>query len=622
MHGSLRKNSALVYEAKKEKWLFFREPCKIYTSYEIQEIPAILLEIEKQSAAERLYAVGFLAYEAGPAFDKAYPSRENSPSSFPLLYFAMYPEKNLREYDESIFENKKGQSVRVSPLAWKSSISQAEYNTAFQRIKNYISLGESYQVNYSFRLKSFLEENSSLRVRAWSLFQQMLFAQSGPSYRGVYGAYIESEDWILCSASPELFFRLEGNELSSRPMKGTRKRGLYAAEDRLQAELLEHSSKDRAENSMIVDMLRNDMGRIASLSQVRVEKLFQLERYPSLWQMTSDVRARTEAGLFEIFSALFPAASVTGAPKKRTIEIINELEKESRDIYTGSIGFWGPEGQAQFNVAIRTAWIHTESREARYGIGSGIVWDSKEDLEWKECQSKAAILESCLMQEEFSLLETLLWEPRCKKGKQGGYFLLEAHLKRLAESAAYFNFSLDLKKIKKELEKAEKKMQDAPYKLRLLVSHRGELNLESIPFSFSGNLGEENERLGQKYSVSLAKKPLDSKNPFLYHKTSQREVYTQAKKNCPAHCQDVLLWNERGELTESTIANVLVQIQGKLFTPPLHCGLLGGLYRAELLEQNKIQERVILIKELEDCEKIYLLNSVRRQWEVHYAREE
>ena len=586
-------NCALVYDAIQQKWLLFTKALAVYTSYQSQDIPSILKDIERQSAEEELYAVGFLAYEAASAFDNAFPSPRPGSPAFPLLYFAMY--SKAEEFSESIFQEE-AKSERDSVLAWEPSLSESEYKDAFQKIKNYIALGQSYQVNYSFRLRALFDPES---FDTWALFRQMIYAQTGVSYKGVYGAYIETEDWVICSASPELFFKLEKNELVSQPMKGTISRGLHFAEDCSQAERLRASPKDRAENSMIVDMLRNDLGRIASLGKVSLGKLFHLERYPSLWQMISEVRCCTEAGLFAILSALFPAASITGAPKKATMEIINELEKDRRDVYTGTIGFWGPGRRAQFNVAIRTAWIHKQTGEARYGIGSAIVWDSDAKLEWKECGIKSAILKPELSKPAFSLLETILWDP------QEGYFLLESHLKRLAESASYFDYQIDLQKIKKELSQAAKKMGACAHKLRLLVTAHGSLSLESEPLAPGL----------QNYPVCLAKTPVDFRNPLLYHKTSWRKVYTEAIEACPG-CEDVLLWNERGELTESSIANVLVQIEGDLFTPPLSCGLLGGTYRALLLAQNKIKERIIPIKELEHCQKIYLINSVRKLWEI------
>ena len=616
MQSLLTKNSALVHDAQKRKWIFFREPSIIFTSCKTKDIPPILSEIEKKSAAKNLYALGFLSYEASSAFDKSFPDPKNSAPAFPLLYFAMYPEENLEECDESIFEEGLVEARKGPPLQWEPLISQKEYKSAFKKIKDYIGRGHSYQVNYSFRLESLLDAKPSLRANAWSLFQQMIYAQTWPSYQKSYGAYIECEDWIICSASPELFFSLEGNRLCSRPMKGTIARGLYPEQDHFQEKLLKDSPKDRAENSMIVDMARNDMGRIASLGKVHLAKAFQTRAYPSLWQMTSEVHAHSKAGLFEIFSALFPPASITGAPKKRTIEIIHELEKEMRDMYTGSIGFWGPGRRAQFNVAIRTAWIHKESRKARYGIGSGIIWDSIEEQEWKECQIKSAILKPLHTKQNFSLLESILWEAK-SDSHDGEYFLLEEHLKRLTQSAKYFDFLIDLKNIHEELEKEKGKMQAQAHKVRLLLSSRGQITLESTPLLLSQRGELENpKRNGKGYSVCLAKKAVDSTDPFLYHKTNQRAVYEQAKEDCPAHCEDVLLWNARGELTESTIANVLVQINGELFTPPLTCGLLGGIYRSWLLEQKKIKEAVILTKDLKHCEKMYLINSVRKQWEV------
>ena len=442
-----------------------------------------------------------------------------------------------------------------------------------------------------------------MRLRApfsgdpWSYFIELARAQDAS-----YSAFVNTKEWIICSASPELFCQLNGEALISRPMKGTAPRGLMLHDDREQAEWLHHSEKNRAENVMIVDMVRNDMGRIAHTGSVHVSSLYEVEKYPTVWQMTSTVRATTEAGLCAIMQALFPPASITGAPKPRTMQIIAELEQTPRRIYTGTVGFWMPDRTAQFNVAIRTVLIDKATDEAEYGVGGGIVWDSIDQMEFEECRTKARILTQRVP--DFSLLETILWTP------EQGYFLLPYHLARLADSAAYFSYAADMDAIRNKLDSLARTLPKTAHKVRLLVARDGGITLQSEALA---------EALGDAAAVSqrccLAPAPIDSSNPSLYHKTTNREVYDQALAASPGH-NDVILWNEKGEITESCIANILVELDGELYTPPIRCGLLPGTYRAYLLEQGKVRERVISTEDLTRSPHIYLVSSVRKERKV------
>jgi len=324
-----------------------------------------------------------------------------------------------------------------------------------------------------------------------------------------------------------------------------------------------------------------------------VPSLFDVHRYPTVWQMTSTVRAKTQAPLDEIFKALFPPASITGAPKARTMEIIDELESSPRRIYTGAIGYAAPGRKMQFNVAIRTILIDKKHNCAEYGVGGGIVWDSQLDSEKAECRIKARALHKPTP--DFDLLETILWTPK------DDYFLLSYHLRRLMQSAEYFGFRADLQHIESELAKLADKLPKTSHRIRLLVSKIGAVYLESNPL--------ENTPIGFP-DIALAASPIDSSNPFLYHKTTNRQVYQDAINAMPCF-QDVLLYNEKGEITESTIANIVVELDGELFTPPVICGLLQGTFRAYLLEKNRIHKRVIRIEEIAKCSNIYLVNALR-----------
>jgi para-aminobenzoate synthetase/4-amino-4-deoxychorismate lyase len=472
-------------------------------------------------------------------------------------------------------------------LTWERSVSDNEYRACFSRIKSYIGEGDTYQVNYSFRLRAHFDGDP------WALFVRMIRAQGDG-----YGAFVRTPEWAVCSASPELFFTRIGDVVVSRPMKGTMPRGMTLSEDRTRREALARSEKNRAENLMIVDMVRNDLGRIAESGSVQVTRLFDLEKYPTLWQMTSTVRCRTQRSIPDIFRHTFPAASITGAPKVRTMQIIREVEPLPRRIYTGSVGFIAPTGRTQFNVAIRTVLVDRSGKQAEYGVGGGLVWDSECADEGRECVTKARVLTQPAP--AFALLETLLWTP----GE--GYALREAHVRRLADSAEYFSRELNLEAVCEKLDVVADGLSAAPHRVRVVVPLGGEPTVEAVPL----------RALPVPYRLVFASRPVDSRNPFLYHKTTCRDVYEQALKDCPG-VHDVLLWNERGELTESCIANVVVRREdGRLVTPPVQCGLLAGTYRAQLLASGEVTEEIVRIDELKNFTGIYLVNSVRGMWVV------
>ena len=339
-----------------------------------------------------LYAAGFLSYEAAPAFDDALITRPAGP--LPVLWFGLY-EHVVRQATPSEFADHP-----YVPLAWHPSITRAEYRQAFNKIQEYISAGDTYQVNYTLRLRAAFHDNPRL------LFQQLCRAQWSP-----YCAYLDMGDHVVCSASPELFFRLARNTITCRPMKGTMPRGLSHAADETLATTLRHSPKTQAENLMIVDMVRNDLGRIAVPGSVQVTDLFTAERYETLWQMTSTVTAVTPSPVSEIFTALFPCASITGAPKVRTMEIISELETTPRGIYTGCVGYLAPGRDAQFNVAIRTVHLDRTTGQAEYGTGGGIIWDSTAGDEYEECLTKTDLTHpaTCFSTIGNAALETERW---------------------------------------------------------------------------------------------------------------------------------------------------------------------------------------------------------------------
>lgn len=570
-----KKNDVILRDTG--RWLYFSDPHKIICAEKPADVIPALLDVERLVNLNDWHAAGFISYEAAFAFDSALPTKPTG--GFPYLWFGLYPEPRV------IHLPNPNQPKEV--LNWYPTVDREDYHAAISKIREYIADGKTYQVNFTMRLQA--DFNSS----PWNLFLHLIQGQND------YAAYIDMGSYVICSASPELFFQVDGENITCRPMKGTATRGRTALEDQGQAEWLRNSEKNRAENVMIVDMIRNDLGRIAKTGSVQVAELFCVERYPTLLQMTSTTTARTSASLTQIFQALFPSASITGAPKVSTMKIIHELEAAPRKIYTGTIGYVSPQRKARFNVAIRTALIDREIRTAEYGVGGGIVWDSNSPDEYAEALLKAQILSDS--QPEFSLLETMLWTP------DEGYYLYKKHMDRLLDSAKYFDFDISGIKIQEQLEEAASNFH-SPQRVRLLVDRNGNVKTESAVFLSKETL----------IPVHLANRPVNSENTFLFHKTTQREVYENARADLSDY-DDVLLYNERGEVTEFTIGNLVLELDGQLVTPPIECGLLAGTFRAYLLETNQVIEKIVPIQRLKDCTKYYRINSIRRWETVHIS---
>ncbi len=561
------------------RWLDLAEPERVIEVTTPTSVLSALEEIER-AVKEGYSAAGFLTYEAASGLDPALRTR--TPGMLPLLRFGIY-----RGF--AVHETPPRATGTYHLGAWTPSINADDHARAIGTIKDRIASGETYQVNFTLRLRAPFHGEPA----AW--FHALQRAQN-PGY----AAFIEDGADIICSVSPELFFSLDQQAIQCRPMKGTAQRGLTWAEDQALAMQLHHSTKNRAENLMIVDMMRNDLGRIARTGSVHVERLFEVERYPTVLQLTSDIRARTSASFPNIMRALYPSASITGAPKVRTMEIIKSLEEEPRGVYTGSIGcllpnhpFTGVPGRfAQFNVAIRTAHIRRDQATVEYGTGGGIVWDSESETEYRECHTKALILKRA--PPDFSLLETLLWKPGL------GYFLLEEHLTRLETSARYFGRPFDRARIQQRLDHATTGLPPRRHRVRLLLTHDGRITVEPEP-------------LRQKrttWRVALDDRPIDRNDPFLYHKTTHREIYDQARARHP-EADDVLLWNARGELTESCAANLIMRFDTHWYTPPVAAGLLDGTLRSALVRRGRLKERILTKSDIARARQIALLNSVR-----------
>ena len=557
------------------RWLHFSRPVTVLRAERMEEVLPMLREAEESG----LFAAGFVSYEAAPAFDSALKTHPSA--GFPLLCLGLF---HAPEVLEDI-EEAAPASFEIGPL--EPSVSKADFEATIGEIKERIAEGATYQVNYTYRL------NANFSGDAWAFFQELVRAQ-----KTEYAAFIDLEDYAVCSASPELFFSFNDGRIFARPMKGTARRGRTFAEDWQQSEALLHSEKDRAENIMVVDMIRNDIGRIAEPGSVETVSTYDVEKYPTVWQMTSTVVGTSAAKISEVWQALFPCASITGAPKAKTMEIIRSLETSPRKIYTGSMGFITPQGEACFNVAIRTALIDRQAGQLEFGVGGGIVWDSDAESEYEETLTKARVLTQ--PRPEFQLLETMLWEP------ESGIFLIDEHVQRLGKSAAYFDVPLDMHAVFQGLDGATQTLEKVPHRIRLLVAKDGNSEIQTFPIK---------EGDGDALSIALGKDPIDSQHIFLFHKTTHRDVYESAFAQAAvdqSDCDDVILWNEKGEVTESTMANVVIRKNGKWVTPPVGCGLLAGTFREHLLKMGEIGEAVVSVEDLKVADEIFLINSVRK----------
>ena len=561
------------------RFLHFSNPVQEFVAWHPDEVMGVLREVETAVSTQNRTAAGFLTYEAAAAFGlDVHPPM----AGLPLVWFGLFDTPKL-DTDFTDFTD-------FSALNWTTSVLAAGYAQAIARIKEEIAAGNTYQVNYTFPLRADFEGDG------WELFSQLVQNQAAN-----YGAYVENFGspnvnltngrYSIASASPELFFTLDGDKLISKPMKGTAVRGRTLAEDDANAKWLAQSIKNRAENVMIVDMIRNDMGQVAAVGSVDVPHLFEIERYPTVLQMTSTVTARTDAPIADIIAAMFPCASITGAPKKRTMGLIKQLEPSPRGIYTGAIGFIAPNRQVQFNVAIRTVLLDRQEKRAIYGVGGGIVWDSTAEDEYAECRVKAKVLGA--KRPSFSLLESLLWEP------DGGYVLLDYHLERLQDSARYFGAEKQGSRGAGERLEETAVSLTKPTKVRLLLAQDGAITITHAPIA----------PLPDPARVVFAKTAVSRDNIWLYHKTTHRAVYDNARN--PDY-DETVLWNEDGEVTEATSANIVVEIGGELYTPPLESGLLTGTFRRWLLTNGRIEERILTKQMLRESDAIYLINSVRR----------
>lgn len=560
--------------------LLFTKPVRIHQTHQLDEVLAIMTKVQKE-LDQGYYAAGFLSYEAAPAFDSSYKVKVGG--SVPLIWFGIF---EAPVNGEALTDD----TAHYETTDWQSDTSAADYEQGFQCIKQKIESGDTYQVNYTMKLRS------SFKGDAFAYYQDLTKAQNS-----AYSVYLDTGDITILSASPELFFDWKNDVITTRPMKGTVKRGYSKEQDERQREWLRQSEKNIAENLMIVDLLRNDLGIIAENGSVHVDELLTIEQYPTVWQMTSTITAKTSPSVtfFDLFKALFPCGSITGAPKISTMEVIAAAEKSPRGIYCGAIGYLTPNREAVFNVPIRTVVLDRETDELEYGAGGGITWDSEINEEYKEAYLKASLLTTSTP--DFQLLETI-------KLENGQYYLLEHHLKRLLKSADYFGIKLLLIDIQNELYPFAQKYRTGLKKVRLLINKAGVVTIEC----------NDIEKLSGVKKVKLADKPMSKDNPFLYHKTTHRYMYQAFQASFPGYF-DVLLFNEEKELTEFTNGNLVLEINNEYVTPPIHNGLLPGTFREELLITKQIVEKTVTLDDLHRASAIWFINSVRDWVEVELS---
>jgi para-aminobenzoate synthetase/4-amino-4-deoxychorismate lyase len=535
-----------------------------------------------QQAQRGRWVVLLLSYEAAPAFDPALAVR-TAAGPVPLAWAASY-EADAARHSPLPAADPAGPADAV---AWAPAIDESRFRRDIARVLAHIAAGDTYQVNYTFALTAPFAHDP------WAWFARCARQAGVP-----YPAIIDTGPAVVMSLSPELFVQRRGDRVRARPMKGTTRRGRWLGEDQHLADTLVRSEKARAENVMIVDLLRNDIGRVATIGSVHTSALCALEQYPTVWQMTSTVDAtlRPGVGLLDLLRAVFPCGSVTGAPKVRTMELIAGLEQAPRGIYTGAICLLQPGGDLVASVPIRTAVFDRASGSATFNVGAGITADSTAAEEWAECLAKAHVVRPPAVPDDAVLFETM-------RLQDGDLRRRAAHLERIRASARLFGWpEPDPDALTGVLDALVVAHLAGSWRARLYVDRQGGVRAEAVPF-----VGD-----ARRWRVGVAAAPVDTRSPLLFNKTTRRDIYDEARAASPG-MDDVLLWNGRGELTEGTLANLVLELDGVRVTPPLSCGLLPGVFRQELLTRGEVQERVVRVDEVARATRLWLVNSLR-EW--------
>lgn len=563
----------------KSEPFIFENPKEIIIAWKIHEVAACLVKIE-QAISAGFYAAGYLSYEATPAF---FPDVSvHAKQKMPLLWFGIF-EAPIKQNDMA-----EGQPYSISN--WKMNLTKEQYVQKFNEINEKINSNELEQINYTVQF------NSAFSGDAFTYYKALRNAQQSN-----FSAYMDIGDYKVLSASPELFFKVDNRAITLKPMKGTIHRGKSSEEDIANQQWLESSDKNKYENRLTTELMCEEIKDMVDTSTIKITDPFAVERFPTVFQMTSTIQAKlaNHISITDIFSTLFPCTSIAGTPKTAALQAISDLEKDSREVYCGAIGYITPDKEAIFNVPIRTVIVDSLSGTAAYGAGGAITKHSTVDEEYREVLTKSEILH--VKPTEFDLLETF--------GLYDGDFLVYTnHLERLRHSANYFNFTFQQTAIENSLQKYATDFAHGRWMVRLLVSKDGNFKTEIKPL-----------HAPKTNKVALAKTPVDQNDKFLYHKTTNREVYHTHQDNSQ-DVFDVLLWNEKEQITEFTIGNIVVELDGKLVTPPVSTGLLPGTFRATLLAEGMIEEQIISLEDLNVCRKIWLINSVRKWVEVEFQK--
>lgn len=568
----MHRKTVIDFRALGERYTF-TQPIKEIKTRDLAEVADLLAQVESYQE-QGYYVVGYVSYEAAPAFEGKLAVHKSPLLGAYLLYFTVHDRVETSPIPLTYEE------VDL-PSKWQEETSAENYEKAIARIQHHLRQGDTYQVNYTVQLKQDLSANP------FAIYNRMVVEQEAG-----YNAYVEHDEMAVISMSPELFFEQNDRELTTRPMKGTTQRGVTDQEDLAQASWLEQDPKNRSENMMIVDLLRNDMNRISEVGSEHVESLCQVEQYSTVWQMTSTIKSqlRPDVDLVEIFRSLFPCGSITGAPKIATMEIIKNLEPQPRGVYCGTIGLLLPNGRRIFNVAIRTIQLH--QGKAIYGVGGGITWDSTWESEYREVHQKAAVLYR--KQARFQLITT-------GKISQKQLLFEDQHLERLTKASRYFAFPFDPEELRQKIEE-ECQVCDShqDYRLRITLSKSGEIELSRQILS----------PLSPSFcKAKLCLQEADLQQAFTYFKTTYRPHLSLGK-------QEIIYHNAAGELLETSIGNLVLKINGKLYTPPIRLGILPGIYRQHLLETGQVEEKVLTVPDLDQAEAVYGCNAVRGLYEL------
>ena len=557
----------------------FTKPIKELKTRNLDQVEALLREVEAYQE-QGFYAVGYVSYEAAPAFEKKFAVHPAPLMGEYLLYFTIHEEVETLPFPEHY------EAVDL-PANWKEEVEAPAYQEAIETIHHHIRQGDTYQVNYTVQL------SQELKSDPLAIYNRLVVEQ-----KAHYNAFIQHDDVSILSISPELFFEQDDRLLTTRPMKGTTGRGLTNQADLQEAAWLEADPKNRAENMMIVDLLRNDMNRISEIGSEQVTRLCQVEQYSTVWQMTSTIesRLRAEVDLVQTFRALFPCGSITGAPKISTMEIIHKTEKAPRGVYCGTIGILLPKGKRIFNVAIRT--LQMQGDQAIYGVGGGITWDSKWESEYQETKQKSAVLYR--QEPHFELLTT-------GRIHQGELTFLDKHVTRLREASRYFAYPYDEPKLLKELQEELAHLEsNLDYRCRIALQKNGTFHLV---------ITELTDLPASYLQAQLTEQKLDLATPFTYFKTSQRN-------HLATNHREQIFYLPDGSLLETTIGNLILEIEGKLYTPPAHLPLLDGIYRCHLLETQQVEEKLLTLNDLKNADRIYACNALRGLYELDFQRKD